>query len=144
MSLLSPTPTVYAGSVLTLSCDIQLRTEVDSEISIAVTWTRNGMVLNDTALRMMSDTVEQSSSLYLSQLVFNPLQIGLDDGVYMCEADVVSNVEFVLSSTSQSNNVSLHVTGMKSFVRYIIDSLVLLQLCVYSLIHPPNLPSPSP
>ena len=108
MSLQSPTPTVYAGSVLTLSCDIQIRAEVDSEISIVVTWTRNGMVLNDTALRMMSDTVEQRASLYLSQLVFNPLQIGLDDGVYMCEAEVVSNVEFVLlNGISQSNNVKV-------------------------------------
>ena len=103
---------MFAGSTQTFDCNIQLRTEVGSEIAITAMWTRNETVLVDTVTRMVSDVVEINSTNYLSQLIFNPLQLGLDDGLYICEARVEPHVGFVLGSVSQSNSVSLQVTGM--------------------------------
>ena len=112
VSVSSPSLPVFAGSTLTLDCNIQLRIEVDSEIVITATWKRNGTVLENTATGMVSDVVEISSTNYLSQLIFNPLQLGLDDGIYNCEARIEPQVAFVRGSVSQSNSVSLLVTGM--------------------------------
>ena len=101
---------MFAGSALALDCNIQLRADIENEVEITAIWKRNGMMLIDTASRMVSDVVENSTS-YLSQLMFNPLQLGLDDGVYNCGARVDSQVGFVLGSISQSNSISLRVTG---------------------------------
>ena len=104
---------MFAGSILTLDCNIYLSVEVGRDVVIAATWKRNGTVLVATASHMVSDVAEINTS-YLSQLMFNPLQLGLDDGVYNCEARIYSEVEFVLGSMAQSNHVSLHVGGMNS------------------------------
>ena len=114
ISVSSPNLPVFAGSTLTLDCIIRLRTEFElrSEVAITAIWKRNGTVLVDTATRMMSDVVEISNTSYLSQLMFNPLQLGLDDGVYDCEARIEPPAGFVLGSISQSNRASLRVTGM--------------------------------
>ena len=102
---------MFAGSVLTLNCNIYLSVEVGREVVIVATWKRNGTVLVATASQMASDIVATNTTNYLSQLMFNPLQLGLDDGVYNCEARIDSEVEFVLGSMAQSNYVSLHVGG---------------------------------
>ena len=112
ISLSSPNLPVFAGSTLTLECNTQLRTEVGSGIGITATWTRNETVLVDTATRMVSDVVVINGTNYLSQLIFNPLRLGLDDGLYICEARVEPHTGFILGSVSQSNNVSLQITGM--------------------------------
>ena len=111
ISLSSPILPVFAGSTLTLECNTQLRIEVGSGIEITATWTRNETVLVGTATRMVSDVVAINGTNYLSQLIFNPLRLGLDDGLYICEARVEPNTGFVLGSVSQSNSVSLQITG---------------------------------
>lgn len=111
ISLSSPNLPVFAGSTLTLECNTQLRTEVGSGIGITATWTRNETVLVDTATRMVSDVVVINGTNYLSQLIFNPLRLGLDDGLYICEVRVEPHTGFVLGSVSQSNSVSLQITG---------------------------------
>ncbi len=112
ISVSSPNLPLFAGSTLTLNCNIKLRIELESEVVIITIWKRNGTVLVDTATRMMSDVVEINSTSYLNQLMFNPLQLGFDDGVYDCEARIEPQNGFVLGSVSQSNRASLHVTGM--------------------------------
>ena len=112
VSASSPNLLVFAGSTLTLDCNIQLRTEVGSEVAITAIWKRNGTALVDTASQIASDVVEISGTSYLSQLMFNPLHLGLDDGAYKCEARIEPQVGFVLGSVSQSNTTYLHVTGM--------------------------------
>lgn len=67
-------------------------------------------MLVDTASRMVSDMAE-TNTRHLSHLVFKPLHLGLDDGVYNCEARIDSQVGFVLGNTSESKHVLLHVEG---------------------------------
>ena len=112
VSASSPNLPVFAGSTLTLDCNIELTTEVGSEVAITAIWKRNGTMLVDTASQIISDVVEISSTSYLIQLMFNPLRLVLDDGGYNCEARIEPQVGFVLGSVSQSNSAILHVTGM--------------------------------
>ena len=111
-----PINPAYAGSVLTLNCSIQLSTDVDSLVTVRVTWKRNGMILTNTTWRMISDTIgNNSSALYHSQLMFSPLQLNTDNGVYLCEAYVDTDIRFVLGSGAHSNSVSLHSTGIRPY-----------------------------
>lgn len=110
ISISTPSLPVFAGSILTLDCNIYLSAEVGRDVVIAATWKRNGTMLVASASQVVSDIAETNTS-YLSQLMFNPLQLGLDDGVYNCEAKIDSELEFVLGSMAQSNHVSLHVRG---------------------------------
>ena len=102
---------MFAGSALTLDCTIQLKADIesDSEVITAV-WKRNETVVVDTTSQVVSDLI-QTGATYLSQLTFNPLELGLDDGVYTCTAMVDSLNGFVLGSMSHSNGISLHVAG---------------------------------
>ena len=108
---------MFAGSALTLDCVIQLSADIesDSEVVIIAVWKRNGTVVVDTTSQVISDVI-QTGATYLSQLTFNPLELGLDDGVYTCTAMVDSLNGFVLGSMSQSNGISLHVAGKYVFV----------------------------
>ena len=113
--MLAPVPPVHAGSFLVLNCTIQLSSAVDSEVVVTTTWRKNGMVVDDSPQRTVSDTTQiNSSALYRAQLAFNPLQLNTDDGLYMCEVTVESNAEFgfVVSSQSRSNNTSLRAIGI--------------------------------
>ena len=103
---------VFAGSTLTIDCNIELSIEVGNEVAITAIWKRNGTMLVDTASQIVSDVIEISGTSYLSQLMFNPLRLVSDDGVYNCEARIEPQVGFVLGSVSQSNRASLHATGM--------------------------------
>ena len=83
---------------------------MDSDFVLTSTWRKNGALLDDSAQRRMSDPIRISNpTQYQAQLIFSPLQLNTDDGLYMCEVAVESSVDFgfVLSSGSGSNNVSL-------------------------------------
>lgn len=110
--MLPPVGPVYAGSFLVLNCIIQLSSAVDSEVVVTTMWRKNGMVLEDSTQSMISDN--NSSILYRDQLVFSPLQLNTDNGLYICEVAVHPTMVFILSSGSSSNNVSVFAIGMPS------------------------------
>ena len=62
VSASSPDLPVFAGSTLTLDCNIELTTEIGSEVAITAIWKRNGTMLVDTASQIISDVVEISST----------------------------------------------------------------------------------
>lgn len=52
-------------------------------------------------------------SLYLTQLVFNPVRLSADDGVYACEVNINAVSDNFVQSTRQiSSDVSLRARGM--------------------------------
>ena len=110
LSVLPPAAPVYAGSLLMLNCTIQLSSAVDSEVVVTSVWRKNGALLEDSSLRRISDSIQTNvPNQYQAQLIFSPLQLNSDDGLYMCEVAVESamDLSFVLNSGSSSNNVSL-------------------------------------
>ena len=117
--MLPPIAPVYAGSLLMLNCTIQFSSAVDSEVVVSSMWRKNGVLLVDSAQRRIPDPIQtNNSSQYQAQLIFNPLQLNTDDGLYMCEVAIESNADlsFVLSGGSGSNNVSLRAVGELSTI----------------------------
>ena len=114
LSVLAPVAQVYAGSLLMLNCTIQLNSAVDSEVVVTSMWRKNGASLEDSAQRRMLDPIQTNTpNQYQAQLIFSPLQLNTDDGLYRCEVAVESatDLSFVLDSASGSNNVTLRATG---------------------------------
>ena len=114
LSVISPTTSVYAGSFITVNCSIQLSTAVDSPVTVATAWRRNGVILTNSANRMVLDAISiGNSSLYLAQVVFSPIQLSSDDGLYSCEVTIESGLnEFIINAgLRSSNNISLRPTG---------------------------------
>ncbi len=70
-------------------------------------------MLTSSADRIVLDATLTSTSLYLAQVVFSPVQLSTDDGIYACDVTINADFnEFVLSVGLHSNNISLHATGM--------------------------------
>ena len=79
---------------------------------------------------MLSDVIlTGNSSIYLAQLVFSPIQLRTDDGVYTCEATIDRELdEFVMNTWSYSNNISLHTTGSYMYNYMFLMDLQLIQI----------------
>ena len=113
LSVLPLIAPVYGGSFLTLNCTIQLSSAVDVDVTVASVWRKNGALLQDSAQRRMSNAIQtNATTVYQAQLIFRPLQLNTDDGLYTCEVTVESEMAFVQGSGSRSNNVSLRAIGM--------------------------------
>lgn len=114
VTIIPPTGTLYAGSLLILNCTTQLSSAVDAPVTLTAVWRRNGAPLTSTPNRMIVNPVLLSdSSLYLAQLVFNPVWLSADDGVYACEVNVNAvSEDFVQSTRQTSGDVSLSARGM--------------------------------
>lgn len=114
MSILSSTMSVYAGSFMTLNCSFQLSNAVDSLMTVTIEWKKDNVPLTNSGSRWVSEAslMNSSSNVYLSQVIFSPVQLGSDDGVYSCEAVLSADTNFVLSAGLYSiNNVTLNATG---------------------------------
>lgn len=113
LSVLPPIAPVYGGSFLTLNCTIQLSSAVDIDVTVTSVWRKNGALLRDSAWRRMSNAIQTNTTfVYQARLIFRPLQLNTDDGLYTCEVTIESELVFVQGSGSRSNNVSLHAIGM--------------------------------
>ncbi len=62
---------------------------------------------------LLGATSMSNSSVYLAQLVFRPIQLSTDDGVYACEVSVEAELNaFVMTTEIRSNNITLLARGM--------------------------------
>lgn len=69
------------------------------------------MALNNQSHRSVGTVYSAGTTLYISQTVFNPVQLGLDDGSYSCDVTINAVDEFVLSSSAVSNTITISATG---------------------------------
>ena len=110
---LSSTP-LYSGTVFTLTCLVELVSEVDTTVTVLTSWNKNGSVISSSDRVSVITTAVQSTTLYVyeSGIVFNPLsnmESGGDDGDYTCSADV-QNDSYITGSTS-SGTQTIAVEG---------------------------------
>lgn len=118
LTILPSISTVYAGSLLTINCSIELNTAVDSPITVSVAWRKNGIEFTTSAHRTVLETSLIENSRYQAQVVFDPVQLSNDDGQYSCEVIVnVVDVEFVMEARVLSDIISLNAQGNHSFLR---------------------------
>ena len=105
--------TPYNGSVFTITCNIELNSAVDTDVTVTGTWSRMGQQLStDTATICIA--VSDTDSSYQTTRTFDTLGVvSSHDGSYICEATVVPNppTEFILETTSLSGGSDLVVQG---------------------------------
>ena len=102
-----PTGPLYAGTNVTLTCNIVLNDQVDSLVIVDVTWSGPGEeITNDTL-----SGIAESSSPFQSMLTFAPLNSD-DAGNYTCEATVSPvEAEFITMSLPGSGTGTVIVQG---------------------------------
>ena len=104
---LSSTP-LYSGTVFTLTCVVELVSEVDTTVTVLTSWYKDGsMISSSSRILLDSEATQNTASMYIyvreSDVVFNPLnnmESGGDDGNYTCSAEV-QNDDYI---TGSSNN----------------------------------------
>ena len=101
---LSSTP-LYSGTVFTLTCLVELVSEVDTTVTVLTSWYKDGSMINSSDRVSVDSEAEQNTAfmnMYESDVVFNPLrnmQSGGDDGNYTCSADV-QNDDYITGNTN--------------------------------------------
>lgn len=109
---------MYAGSFMTVNCTIQLSSAVDSYVTVTTVWKKNSALLTSSASRTLLDAVFiDDLSLYVAQVVFSPVQLSSDDGVYACEVSVDAKLDdFVVGTeTTESSNISIQARCKRFF-----------------------------
>ena len=100
----------YAGTNFTLTCIIELRTAVDTQVVVNSTW--RGPVGIPAGTRVVASAPTGTGARYQTILMFRPLNTS-DSGNYTCEATVSPSPEsqFISGSTAGSDTLSVTVQG---------------------------------
>ena len=101
---------LYAGSVLILTCSIELSSLTNIDIAVSGTWRRSSEQLSNDDRISISSPTQVGASSYETVLQFNPLSQIQDSGVYTCVVVVAPDppsefIEDVTISASESITV---------------------------------------
>ena len=105
---LSHTPPLYAGTSLTLICNVTLDVNVDNGERVMTEWSG----LQDIPVERYSVT-GGSGSTYTDSLTISPLA-DQDDGIYTCTVTVTG--ETYVQEAMANDNVTIIVMGMFSLL----------------------------
>ncbi len=108
---------IYAGSVLTLTCEISLPSSLQgiiSDLPVTSSWTgeTNGAVQGDGRITVQSaEPVTQGSRFFITTVEFDTLRIS-DSDTYTCSATVTPSASLSLLAEGQaSDTTSISVVG---------------------------------
>ena len=104
--------TLYSGTMFTLTCVVELVSEVDTSVTVLTSWTKNNTDLNSTSrISVDSEAILITTSTYGSDVVFTPLsnRRSGDGGNYTCLAEVRDG-EYITGSRSSSTQ-TIRVEG---------------------------------
>ena len=113
VSINVPSLPIYAGSVVTLTCRVEVFTAVDTDTTATINWRRDTELLSSGNRISLLDTTPIGLSVYERQLVFSSLAWNTDDGTYTCDGQVFPQPAsaFILASESQLDQIALESTG---------------------------------
>ena len=100
----------YAGTNFTLTCTIELRTAVDTQVVVNSTWREPLGIPAGT--RVVASAPTGTGARYQTILMFRPLNTS-DSGNYTCEVTVSPSPEsqFIIASTAGRDTLSVTVQG---------------------------------
>ena len=102
-------PTPYAGSVLTLTCEVTLRdvpAAVQPDLTVSITLIGAGMSPLSTAGRITVSDQQSSGTTYTRTAEFNTLATG-NAGTYTCEADLSHSSPFITDRDDTRGQVQI-------------------------------------
>ena len=100
--------TPYSGTVFTLTCVVELESEVDTSVTVLTSWTKDDIELNNTSrITVDSEAMLITTSTYGSDVVFRPLSNrgSGDDGNYTCLAEIRDDEYITGSSSSDTQTI---------------------------------------
>ena len=115
--------TLYAGTPLTLTCDITLDDLVDIPVIVTNQWTRNMMIITEPTIT--ESLTETDTNRYTATLYFYPLSATYDNGEYQCTVLVTANtVDNYTTNITNETSIDVVVEG-----EYII-TLIRRDICI--------------
>ena len=104
-SLESP---IASGVNVTLTCAVELNTDLASvsSVGVAITWTGPSGMMSSTSMPMMSGI---SPPTYTETLMLSAV---MSDGTYTCQATTISTSPHLLPSGSVSNDIMITIGKM--------------------------------
>ena len=95
---LSPTDSpLYAGTNISVHCNITLNAAVDGNLSVNITWLRQNIHLSNDTERVTISATSGIIPSFLSILTLTPLT-DEDDTTFTCKAQVYSSNSYVINS----------------------------------------------
>ena len=135
--------TLYAGTVFTLTCEVELVSEVNTSVTISTSWSKDGAPLNGSQ-RITVDSMATNGTVTTGNLQFSPLSTS-DRGQYTCTGRVVASTVEV--DVSNSDSIVVNVTSMFSPVLcsgihvHVCMCTICLHVIIISLC--PSVPAPA-
>ena len=120
---------LYSGTVLTLTCVVELVPEVDTTVTVSTTWSKDGMDIISDGTRITVDSIAAShdTNIYESDVIFNPLSnmMTVDDGLYTCSVQVEDDVYIIGSSNDGTQTLTVEGQYRRTHdIVYIIRAMV--------------------
>ena len=117
--------TLYAGTPLTLTCEITLDDLVDIPVIVTNQWTRN--MTNITEPTITETLVETDTNHYTATLEFYPLSAAYDNGEYQCTVLVTADTDDTYT-TDITNETSTDVVVEGEYVMTLIRRDIFISL----------------
>ena len=95
------------GQFLVITCIATVSEYVDTNVTVDITWRRNGTVLTNGS-DFIIGAVAKSNNKYTSILRVNSLRYETDNGAtYNCTVGVVSNTPYIMPGNDSSSAITL-------------------------------------
>ena len=124
--------TLLAGSELTIHCDIEIDTNVDTLFTVSTTWTMTDSNNNVETLEVTSGRVSVYSpystgfNQYRSRIEFSTLSSLVDSGVYTCDVVIDSNSEYTFVYDSDNNSSSTAIQVISELTQHNLSIIIII------------------
>ena len=122
---------LYAGTNLTITCNITLSNLVDIPVIVSSEWTRNGSEITETTIT--EDLVKINNLNYIASLEFFPLNALTDNREYKCSVRVIPSVldeDDYMYIINITNNASTALDVLGEFVVGLVKiTVTAIQYC---------------
>ena len=124
--------TLLAGSELTIHCDIEIDTNVDTLFTVSTTWTMTDSNNNVETLEVTSGRVSVYSpystgfNQYRSRIEFSTLSSLVDPGVYTCDVVIDSNSEYTFVYDSDNNSSSTAIQVISELAQHNLSIIIII------------------
>ena len=101
---------LYAGTNISLICNISLDDSVDSDMSVDVKWYMgSGQLNNDTMERFIVSRTINTTTSFIGNLTLTPLT-DEEQGNFTCKAQIRSNNDFIIDGSENEMTIPISVS----------------------------------
>ena len=86
-----PAETLYAGTGLQLTCQVELHNGINTEVGVEGVWQRGGQVISNGSRTYILSFRQIQPMFYETVISISPASDSSDNGQYSCESTITSN-----------------------------------------------------